>query len=402
MSTILSFVAVVVLSFVVVTLIASFLRYYMLTQRVQDADENDLAPKDRFYMQVVRELGALHQTPAPFSVLLVDPRMTGEFNGTEGTVAADTYREELESVIRQGLRCQDFVSAYENGLVAVLGRFAFPQVEAITQRLSEHIARSPVLIPGGNPVRSAVTIGAACYPVHGSTASELIEQARHALDQALTKGRGQIHCLPVEQSSSEKEADTATTQGDGTKKKDTRQQLDPLTGVLRHERFGTALRKVVAQQRMEGGAVCVLCVSIDHFQQYVDHYRQEGADHLLKEVADLLADRTRETDLLARTGESDFALALDCAPTDGLKAAQRVVSAIQNHPFRIGDATVGITASAGVAGHPDHTGQARVMLSLAQIAMRAARSRGRDLALLFEPDMQQESGPVNERSVDAL
>ena len=401
MSTILSFVAVVVLSFVVVTLIASFLRYYMLTQRVQDADANDLAPKDRFYMQVVRELGALHQTPAPFSVLLFDPGMTGEFNGTEGTEAADTYREELESVIRQGLRRQDFVSGYEDGLVAVLGRFASPQVEAITQRLSEHIARSPVQIPGGNPVRSAVTLGAACYPEHGSTASELIEQARHALDQALTKGRGQIHCLPVEQSPSEEEADTAT-RGGATKKKDTRQQLDPLTGVLRHERFGTALRKVVAQQRVEGGAVCVLCVSIDHFKQYVDHYRQEGTDHLLKEVADLLADRTRETDLLARTGESDFALALDCAPTDGLKAAQRVVSAIKNHPLRIGDATVGITASAGVAGHPDHTGQARVMLSLAQIAMRAARSRGRDLALLFEPDMQQESGPGNERSLDAL
>ena len=401
MSSILSFVAIVVLSFALITLLCSFWRYHMLTQRAQDADAKELAPKDRFQMRVVREMGAFHQSPSPFSVLLVDPGITGKFNGTHGAKSADKYREELESVVRQGLRCQDFVSGYEDGLVGVLGRFGPPQVEAITQRLREHIARSHVQIPKSNSDRGAVTLGAACYPAHGSTALELIEQARHALDQALSKGQGQIHCLPVEQSPSEEEADTAT-QGDATKKKDTRQQLDPLTGVLRHERFGTALRKVVARQRKEGGAVCVLCVSIDHFRQYVDHYRREGADHLLKEVADILADRTRETDLLARTGESDFALALDCAPTDGLRAAQRVVSAIKNHPLRIGGATVGITASAGVAGHPDHTGQARVMLSLAQTAMRAARSRGRDRALLFEPDMQQESDTGNERSVDAL
>jgi diguanylate cyclase (GGDEF)-like protein len=233
-----------------------------------------------------------------------------------------------------------------------------------------------------------LTVGAIAFPQHGARAQDLLERAEAALDTARSQGPGSVFFPPVEGGGPAGRAPAAAA------RRDTRGLLDERTGVLREERFGMALHKVVARQRLADQPVSVVVLAIDQLDQVEQRYGRGVADQLLKIVADLLSEGTRELDLLARSGPAGFALSLDCAPEQALVAARRMASAARQLPPLAGAPQVRITLSGGVAGHPDHTGQALPMWRYAQAALQAAQERGRNLILPFASDMALAAEPA--------
>lgn len=239
---------------------------------------------------------------------------------------------------------------------------------------------------GGRTFRWPVAIGAASYPEHGERAAELIEATQEALTRAKAQGPGGIFVQPLPEAPPQEEEPATKPVPDGL--------LDPLTGVLRRDRFTTALQKKCARRIKEGQGVSVLYLSVDHFEQYRDHYGAAATDLLLKGIADILSRFTRETDILARTADHEFSVVMDGAPDAGLTAAQRLVQIVKRAPFRMGATSLKSTVSVGVAGYPGHTSRALDMWSFAETAMLAARERGANVALLYQSQMK------NRRKVD--
>ncbi len=372
-----TFVTVVVVSFVVLTLIAGFVRFHMLTRKVQEANPGEVDPEDVFQFRIVQELGAVHRTAAPFTILIVEPE-TPMGSDQPGDAWMDAFIKDMRRI----LRAEDEVFRIREQQCGVLGRFSHERAETVVRRLSQQLAQD-----GGarRHPRWTARIGVASHPEHGERAAELMEAVRTALAQVGAGSPNRYHLLPVpkpdvNESGAERENEKQEQQ--------TRALLDELTGVLRADRLSIAAQKFVARQRRNHRAVSVMYLSVDHFQQYRDLYGTAAADALLKGVADLMADHTRETDVLARAAESEFAVVMDCAPNDALTAAQRVSVAIKKAQFRSGAGSLRVGVSVGVAGYPDHTGQARDLLAYAQAAMAAARARGRSMCLLYQPDMQ--------------
>ena len=392
-SNVFTFLVVVAISFAILALITSFVRFHLLTQRIQQADPSEVDPEDVFQLRIVQELGALHQSPAPFSVLLLEPAVPPDFEAKNGSEAISEWGDAFVKKLRSMVRANDEVFRFEGNQCGILGRFPVDRAETVARRLSSEIARVSVPLGSGVTVRWPVHIGLVSHPEHGDRAVDLLDQARTALAEARKGGAVRYHILPAPGLAKEgREAAQAAAQRD----QQASALLDELTGVLRPERLGTAMQKFIARQRKANRAVSVIYLSVDYFQQYRDHYNPEAADTVLKGVADLLSTRTRETDVLARAAESEFAVVMDCAPVQALSAAQRLSAEIKKVPFRSGSTNLRITVSIGVAGYPDHSGQARELLSFAESAMAAARARGRSVCLIYQPAMQprqQEAGP---------
>lgn len=395
-SGIFTFLAVVAIAFIVFVLIASFVRFQLLAHRIRRADPGEVHPEDVFQLRIVQELGALHQSPVPFSVLLLEPVIPPDFEGKHGAEAVDQWMTSFMEKLRGLLRMDDEVLPLEGRLCGVLGRFGCDRAETVAKRVSAELARGSVSIGAGTVVRWPVNIGVVSHPEHGDRAADLMDRAREALGEARKSGVGRAHILPAP---APVETDTRKAPKPQPKREQsTSTLLDELTGVLRADRLGTAMQKFMARHRKDNRPVSVIYLSLDYFHQYRDHYNEDAANSLLKGVADLLSARTRETDVLARADESEFAVVMDCAPVDALGAAQRLASDLKKVPFRVGSTNLRVTISAGIAGYPDHTGQAREMLHFAQAAMTAARTRGRSVCLLYQPEMQprqQDRPPVD-------
>src|SRR6185312_15890740 len=162
--------------------------------------------------------------------------------------------------------------------------------------------------------------------------------------------------------------------------------LDPLTGLKNRRRFDEDLRTAMARARREHTTGAVLMLDLDDFKHVNDTYGHPAGDRTIKEVADVLRQRTRESDSLARFGGDEFAVVVPrCSPAEARTVAESIASAIREHRPADGEVDP-ITASVGVAMFgTDPRTSAESVVSEADTAMYAAKDGGRDGVRVFDP-----------------
>jgi diguanylate cyclase (GGDEF)-like protein len=162
--------------------------------------------------------------------------------------------------------------------------------------------------------------------------------------------------------------------------------LDPLTGLKNRRRFEEDLRMVMARGRRERTTGAMLMLDLDHFKQVNDSHGHPAGDRMIEEIAGVLRQRTRESDVLARLGGDEFAIVLPrCSPAEARMVAEAIVAAIREHRSERPELEP-ITASLGVAmfGDDPRTSTESVV-SEADTAMYAAKDGGRDGVRVFDP-----------------
>jgi diguanylate cyclase (GGDEF)-like protein len=118
---------------------------------------------------------------------------------------------------------------------------------------------------------------------------------------------------------------------------------DPLTLLINRAEFARAL------DGMHGGDVALLYLDLDDFKPINDVHGHSVGDAVLVEVAARIRETVGVAGRAGRLGGDEFAIAcpgLDDA--EGWALADRVIAAIRR-PIRIGDITVAVGASIGVA-----------------------------------------------------
>jgi diguanylate cyclase (GGDEF)-like protein len=160
---------------------------------------------------------------------------------------------------------------------------------------------------------------------------------------------------------------------------------DSLTGLKNRRRFEEDLRVAMARGRRERTTGALLMIDLDYFKQVNDSHGHPAGDQLIREIADVLRHRSRESDVLARLGGDEFAVVLPrCSLAEARVVAEAIVDAIRAHQPAGG--VESLTASVGVAMFGDHprTSIASVV-SEADSAMYAAKDGGRDDVRVFDP-----------------
>ncbi len=161
---------------------------------------------------------------------------------------------------------------------------------------------------------------------------------------------------------------------------------DPLTGLKNRRRFEEDLRLAMARARREGTTGAMLMLDLDHFKQVNDTHGHPAGDELIREIAEVLRQRSRASDVLARLGGDEFAVVLPrCSPTEARLVAEAIAKAIREHQPG-GDGVEPLTASVGVAMFGDHPRTSiSSVVSEADAAMYAAKDGGRDSVRVFDP-----------------
>ena len=116
-------------------------------------------------------------------------------------------------------------------------------------------------------------------------------------------------------------------------------------------------------------------LDLDRFKEVNDTLGHQNGDHLLRQVADRLSGVLRPGDTVARFGGDEFALLLSDGGSDaGAKVATRIARALEA-PFCLGDASVGVEASIGIAAAAVHEEPTlEELLRQADIAMYKAKA----------------------------
>jgi diguanylate cyclase (GGDEF)-like protein/PAS domain S-box-containing protein len=174
---------------------------------------------------------------------------------------------------------------------------------------------------------------------------------------------------------------------------------DFLTGLANRRRFEQELSREAGRVARYGAPGAVLLVDLDNFKGVNDAFGHKAGDDLLKGVAGALRHRIRQTDLLARIGGDEFGVLLPEADADQAQVvANGIVKALGQHVAVLGDQSIPVTASVGLAMFDRLS--ATEVLACADVAMYEAKEAGRNRVALYRPGRGRQ-GPVSVRQAEA-
>ncbi len=155
---------------------------------------------------------------------------------------------------------------------------------------------------------------------------------------------------------------------------------DPLTGLLNHGAFHSALEAEVDRHRDSSRPFSVVMIDLDGFKAVNDLRGHAEGDRLLGEVAEAIRDAPREGDLAARVGGDEFALLLREADGPAATAvAERIRASIRERG-------TGIDASFGVGTWPIDGPSKNLMMLRADTALYAAKAALQEPVRGGDPD----------------
>ncbi|MBR0800633.1 EAL domain-containing protein [Bradyrhizobium jicamae] len=163
---------------------------------------------------------------------------------------------------------------------------------------------------------------------------------------------------------------------------------DALTALANRVQLREHIERTVKDVDRAGRAA-ILCLDLDNFKTVNDTLGHSVGDALLCAVAGRLQGLLGEGDLVSRTGGDEFAI-VQTASEHAVEAAAALAPGIieaLSAPFEIGDHTVVIGASVGIAMAPDDGGDADQLLKNADMALYRAKGEGRGRFHFFEPEM---------------
>jgi len=157
---------------------------------------------------------------------------------------------------------------------------------------------------------------------------------------------------------------------------------DELTGLFNHRRFQEVIAAEVERARRYGQEMGLIMLDIDNFKQVNDRYGHLQGDLVLREVARVLRQSSREIDEPARYGGEEMAVALPQTDLEGaFKFAERVRHSVEalDLPLLSGDGTLKVTASFGVASlaSADHADK-DALVAAADSALYEAKRAGKN------------------------
>ncbi|MFV5212985.1 diguanylate cyclase [Azonexus caeni] len=150
---------------------------------------------------------------------------------------------------------------------------------------------------------------------------------------------------------------------------------DRLTGIYNRMKLDEALAAEIQRCRRYDQALAIVLLDIDHFKRINDTYGHQAGDRALIDIARLLSEGSRETDVVGRWGGEEFMIVLPHTDLAGAgRLAEKMRTTIAAHEFSgIGQQT----ASFGVAAYRIDD-QPNDLVARADAALYEAKHAGRN------------------------
>ncbi len=151
---------------------------------------------------------------------------------------------------------------------------------------------------------------------------------------------------------------------------------DILTGLPNRQLFFDNMQQSVALASRYQQLLAVLFLDLDNLKDINDTFSHSAGDFVLKSVAQRLISCIRKSDIVARIGGDEFAIALVniVHHGDAVRISQKILEKIAN-PILLDDQEILISASIGIGLYPADGNDIETLLKNADIGMYRAKKK---------------------------
>lgn len=188
-----------------------------------------------------------------------------------------------------------------------------------------------------------------------------------------------------------------SVQTDVTELKRAEQQIafqaerDWLTGIFNRNAFVARLAEATGPDAAKDGPISLVLLDLDDFKGINDGLGHDAGDALLRHVADCLLSSVRHTDIVARVGGDEFAIALrDSHSKADIKCTLEKLRAALTTPVQIGPKTIVPSTSIGVAVYPHDGETPHALMKCADLALYRCKREARGSYRVYNMAMRRQ------------
>lgn len=169
---------------------------------------------------------------------------------------------------------------------------------------------------------------------------------------------------------------------------------DPLTGLYSHRHFQLECDQMLRRAKRTQSQVTMMILDLDHFKQLNDSFGHEAGNICLKRISEILRNKFRLTDIIARFGGDEFEILLPDANTEkSVAIAQLLIEQIRNENFPLQ-----ISCTIGIANYPSHAIDSQSLFLAADQALYVGKKKGRNCAVVATTDINE----TKEKTINTL
>lgn len=164
--------------------------------------------------------------------------------------------------------------------------------------------------------------------------------------------------------------------------------IDPITQLPNRRKFKINLDRIAASCRVSGRSFALALIDLDNFKSINDTLGHQAGDELIRYIGFLFSKLKHKKDSLGHIGGDEFVLIIRRPITrEEVQTYIEYFSTILRRPVRLGEATVSVSASFGIAFFPDDTDRVSELMRFADMAMYQAKKDGKNQIRYFQRDM---------------
>jgi len=177
---------------------------------------------------------------------------------------------------------------------------------------------------------------------------------------------------------------------------------DSLTGLVNRRRFRAELDQYVSFAARYGGRGAVMVIDIDGLKEVNDRAGHQAGDTLIRRVSEVMRERVRATDIVARLSGDEFAVLMPQTDTAGALQLGEDLRAQVAEGMPLNTEIDGATISVGIAmfGGQGEVGAESVLVAADQ-AMYEAKREGRNRITLFHAPGEDGGTPARPQTTSA-
>ncbi len=157
---------------------------------------------------------------------------------------------------------------------------------------------------------------------------------------------------------------------------------DSITGLFNHRHFQASIQNEVARALRYSHLVSLALIDVDFLKNVNDSKGHPMGDQVLKEVAELLKNGVRTTDVVCRYGGDEFAIILPHTDAQGAKElAEKIRIACNQSTSPL---LSGITLSLGVSTLEGKINDTRLLIESADQALYHAKRNGKNQTVVAD------------------
>lgn len=154
---------------------------------------------------------------------------------------------------------------------------------------------------------------------------------------------------------------------------------DAMTGLYNRRFLDAAIVREIALSEREQRSLAVIMLDLDHFKNVNDRFGHSAGDQVLKALADIMRQTSRESDLICRYGGEEFiAIIPNMTAAQAFERAEIWRKQLEQNTVIYGGNEIKITLSAGIAIYPGHGKNGEELILCADEMLYQSKHSGRN------------------------